>query len=339
MVIKTARMMAHFDEALGHYEGKTVLVTGASGYLAGGIVAKLKDTTCKIVRLSRGALRPVQPCRAEFLDLSGDPGSPQFWKSVPTDVDVAFHLAGQTSVYEAERDPLGSLEANVVPMLNLLAYCKRLARPANVVFAGTVTEVGLTDHLPVNETAPDNPITVYDLHKLCAELHLQHDARMGTVFGTTLRLANIYGPAATASSGDRAVLNRIISAALAGQFVQVYGDGAYLRDYVFLDDAVAAFLLAGVKQEAVSGRHFVIASGEGHSFGEAFRMVAERVEEATRRSVKVVHVDWPENSSPIEFRNFVGDSTAFREATGWQPKTTLRQGIDRTVAEAVRVEG
>ncbi len=82
-----------------------------------------------------------------------------------------------------------------------------------VLFAGTVTEAGIPSRLPVDEDAPDDPITIYDRHKLMAEQDLKAAAVNGDVRGATLRLANVYGPGARGQRADRDVLNRMIKTA------------------------------------------------------------------------------------------------------------------------------
>jgi len=81
-------------------------------------------------------------------------------------------------------------------MLNLLEICRKKKLKPIVLFSGTVTEAGICQEMPVNETVKDSPITIYDIHKLMAETYLKHYCRQGFVRGAILRLANVYGPGA-----------------------------------------------------------------------------------------------------------------------------------------------
>lgn len=131
-------------------------------------------------------------------------------------------------------------------------------------------------------------------------------------------------------------MNRMIRAAMRGETLTVYGAGDYLRDYVFIDDAVLAFLMAAACPDEVNGRHFVIATGQGHTIAEAFRKITARVEAKCGRRVAVAS----EPGRPltaIEQRQFVGDASRFTAATGWSPSCILEQGIDRTI-EAYQCE-
>lgn len=313
------------------YQGKRILVTGASGHLATRLVAGLKDTECTILRLSRDTSRlvPVQG-RARVVDMTGHGRLPETWSGILEGVDIVFHFAAQTSVYVAATAPLADIESNVLPMLHLLETCRAKSWQPVVLFAGTVTEAGIPVRWPVDETHRDCPTTVYDLHKFAAETYLKCYVSDGVVRGAVLRLANVYGPGST-SGPDRGVLSVMIRRALKGEPLTVYGTGEYLRDYVYVEDVVHAFLLAGAKVGAVNGQHFIIGSGTGHTLAEAFNLVADRVALRTGRRVAVAHVEPPAGQAAIEARNFVADPTRFVRATGWRARWSLAEGIDATI--------
>jgi UDP-glucose 4-epimerase len=314
------------------FAGKRILVTGAGGYLASNLVSRLIDLECAIIRVSRRAAGASADGGAvAILDVQGDIQNPLLWEGLLERVDVVYHLAAQTSVPIAEQDPVTDWRCNVLPMLNLLETCRKKRWRPMIVFSGTATEVGIPEHLLVNEQPRDVPVTVYDLHKLWAEQYLIHYARQDIVGGCTLRLSNVYGPGPKSSSGDRGIINQMMSRAIVGEDLTVYGTGECLRDYVYVDDVVEAFLRAPVCRDGVNGRYFVIGSGEGHSIAEAIGMIAERVAARTSRCVAVKHVKPPMLQSAIESRNFIADTARYKAATGWQGRYSLAEGIDRTL--------
>ena len=310
---------------------QTVAVTGAGGFLGGRLVDRLGTTDCRIIRLGRSPLPPVdKDAAARVTDVIGDASDRGVWDRL-IEADIIFHFAGQTSGLAAASNPDADFRANVTPIRHLLAACRQSGRRPMVLFAGTVTEAGIPARLPVNEDAPDDPITMYDRHKLMAEGELEAAALAGTVSAATLRLANVYGPGARGRTGDRDVLNRMIRSALGGHPLTVYGTGEYLRDYLFIDDVIAAFLLAAAQPERVSGRHYVVGSGYGITIREAFELIAARVRQITGRTVPVAVAGAAQAVPPIEQRNFIADPGRFAAATGWQPAWSLRAGIDRTI--------
>lgn len=311
--------------------GKTIAVTGAAGFLGGRLVSRLAGEACTIIRLARAPQRPLEKVSAaRVIDVAGDAGEREVWDRL-VDADVIFHLAAQTSGAAAAADPDSDFHANVMPMRQLLAACRDRQRRPLVVFAGTVTQAGVPSRLPVDEDLPDDPITVYDRHKLIAETDLKAAAAAGVVRGATLRLANVYGPGTHGRRADRDVLNRMIGAAVIGQPLTLHGSGEHVRDYVFVDDVVDAFLKAAEHGERVDTRHFVIGSGRGTSIRDAFDLIAERVERVTGRRVPVTATAPPAPVSAIEQRNFIADHSRFSAATGWRPAWTLSDGIDRTI--------
>jgi len=253
------------------------------------------------------------------------------WQAWLRGVDVVYHLAAQTSAYRAEEDPELDWRVNVVPMQQLLAACRTLVLPPVVVLAGTVTETGMTAAEPTSECHPDNPVTVYDVHKLAAEKYLLCEAICGRLRGCGLRLANVYGPGGTSSSADRGVLNLMIRRAISGQELTVYGTGEQIRDYVYIDDVVDAFLRAAVHVATTNGRFFVIGSGHGHSIANAVALIAAQVAQLVGAAPPVRHVAVPAGQLLVEDRSFVADARQFTHCTGWTARYDLVTGIRRTI--------
>jgi nucleoside-diphosphate-sugar epimerase len=317
---------------LDFFRGKSILVTGGTGYFASGIIALLRDVDCRIIRLGRRIEgREKGDGAAHIIDMTGDMCDSDIWDRCLDGIDVVFHLAAQTSIYVANADPLADHAVNVLPMLRLLEACRQQRLQPIVCFASTVTVAGIPACLPVDEAHPDHPMTVYDLHKQMAEQYLCWYSEQGFVRGVTLRLPNVYGPGPHSSSSDRGILNQMIRRALGGEPLTVYGLGEQLRDYLYIDDVARAFLAAAAHADALNGRHFVIGSGVGYSIAAALELVSARVAARTGQEVEVQHVAPPDGLSPIEQRNFVADPQRFCSVTGWRPCYSLSEGIDRTL--------
>lgn len=325
------------------YGGRRIVVSGGAGYLAHGLALALADIPCSVLLLARpGGRLPDPPAGVAHVEiLACDVRMSGAWQKALEGADVIFHLAAQTSAPVADADPPADLDANVMPMLHLLEACRSMRAAPVVLFAGTVTAAGVPQRLPVAENHPDRPVTVYDLHKLVAERYLGHYARLGIVRGATLRLANVFGPGPRSGSGDRGILNQMISKAVRGETLTVFGSGDSIRDYVFIDDVIAAFLSAGRAADNLDGRHFVIGSGRGRRIIEAVTEIADRVGHRTGLRSDVVHVEPPVGLLAIDARDFVADIGAFRAVTGWEPSVRFGDGIERTIdallgAEVVR---
>ncbi len=310
------------------YNDKTVLITGASGYIATALIEELVKCSNNIIRVSRSKLNRKEKCK----DIQGDISKKEIWYQLLPDVDIIFHLAAQTSFYKAADNPEEDFISNFIPIKNILEASIDIGNSPFIVFSGSATQVGLPSSLPVNESHRDEPLTFYDLHKLLSEQLLEGYIRQGLARGTTLRLANIYGPGTNSSSKDRGILNRMVSRGLKGEAITIYGDGSPIRDYLFISDLVYALLAAGENQSLLNGKHFVIGYGEGISIFNAFHLVAKRILEIKGLNVDIVSIQNPEGLSSIESRDFVADNSSFRSLTKWSPTVNLSNGIDKIIS-------
>jgi nucleoside-diphosphate-sugar epimerase len=308
---------------LYNLKGKSVVVTGATGYIGSALVEELVKHSCEVIRVGRNEMKHMDNTKI----ITGDVCTAKTWLNIVSQADIIFHLAGNTSLYHAENSPENSFSSTVLPIIHLANAARNLGSKPQVVIASTATIYGLTPSQRVRETFTPKPITVYDLHKLFAELQLSMASQKNIITGVSLRLSNVYGPSCNnSSSADRGILNKVANLALHGKNIYIYGDGNYKRDYIYISDVVSAFLHAGVSP-ALSGQSFNIASGIGTSVKKAFVTIAAEAKKITGRMVDILSVDWPENISQIERRTFTADIKKFTGVTEWQPNVTFNEGI------------
>jgi len=315
--------------SLDIFGGKIVAVTGASGYLGSALVDALVERSCSVIRVSRKGLAPMANTRT----IRADVCAADTWKEIVECADIIYHLAGNTSVYAASSNPDESLSSTLLPLNHLIKAAQQKRCKPRVVFASTATVYGLTPPRPVSEAVRLNPVTVYDLHKIFAEQQLGFAAGQGILDSVSLRLSNVYGPSASMSlSDDRGILNRITLMALRGEDLTVYGDGNYLRDYVYIDDVMRAFISAGFKKE-VDATALNVSTGHSISIGDAFKIVAMRAACVTGNEVKIKFAPWPEGVSEIEFRSYMSDVSAIDAKLGWRATVKLGGGVDCMIAK------
>lgn len=299
------------------------LITGAAGLIGTALSEKLLAEGYELACLSRADHLDQKYVRWIKHDLARDS-----WETLPKlKIDVVFHLAGQTSAYQARKDPAENAKANILGSINLFEYLRSLSKMPFVVTAGTATEVGLSEKLPICESMCDRPITFYDISKLAAEMYLMQYIREGWLRGCSLRLGNVFGRINNQQNADRGVLDRVFSQALSGKSITIYGDGSCLRDYIFIDDVISALVAAIKNPDETCGHYFYIGTGKGTSLTDAFTKVVAIAEKQTGSSSLIQYVLPPEDLSPIEYRNSIIDSTAFYQATGWIPIYDLDSGL------------
>lgn len=300
-------------------------MTGFTGFLGTEILKLLKTVDCEITGITRGEFKDpnIKIIRENLDDAS-------LWNDPLQDTDLVFHLAAQTNLETAEKDPVLDHRVNVLPMLHLLQASKLLKKKIRVVFAGTATQAGIPESLPLDERHPDRSMTVYDVHKLEAENLLKRSSSRHEVSGVSLRLCNLYGPGPNPKSSERGILNQAVMNGVEGKTLFWYEGHDFIRDYLYVTDAARAFLKAGENAETLSGRHFVIGSGQGWKFSEAFQLAAGKIVALGGSRVEVHRTLNSKPLAPIHCRNVVADSRAFSNATGWWPKISLAEGLEKT---------
>jgi nucleoside-diphosphate-sugar epimerase len=319
-------------ELYNFYSGKRIVITGCSGYIAGALISSFKPFDVKILGISR-----KKESTYDHIDyLYGDITKYPIWEKIIDFADIIFHLAGNTSVYNADNDPEQSFVSSVLPVMHLIKAAKKKRKKVRVVYASTATLYGFPHLFPVNEDTLPSPTTVYDLHKTFAENELMLANSKNVLESISMRLANVYGASpAISGSNDRGIINRLTKQALLGLDLQVYGHGNYFRDYVYIDDVVDCFLLGGVV-EGACGKSFIVASGNSITVYEAFKIIAEESKKVTGLDLKVIKTIWPKNTDQIEKRNFIVDTSYFEKAFGWRPKINFREGINKLIFSYIK---
>jgi UDP-glucose 4-epimerase len=163
--------------------------------------------------------------------------------------DIVFHLAAQIDVRKSIEDPAWDAAINVGGTINVLeaARCAGVKRVVNTSTGGAI--YGVADVMPTPETAQPRPLAAYGQSKFCAEAYCGWAERLYGLSAVTLRYGNVYGPRQD-PHGEAGVVAIFCGAALNGTRPKIFGDGRQTRDYVYVDDIVAANLAAAAHPEA-----------------------------------------------------------------------------------------
>jgi UDP-glucose 4-epimerase len=314
------------------YRGMPVLVTGGLGFIGSNLACRLAGYGAHVTVLDNlnpgqgGNRENIAPCAGQVTLLLGDQADRALVEEAVRGTAVVFNLAGRVAHMDSIRDPFGDLHSNATAQLALLEACRKRAPETKVVFAGTRSQYGRTVSLPVDEDHPQLPTDINGANKVAAErYHLVYHAVHG-LRTTSLRLTNTYGPRQLMAHGRQGFMNWFMRLAMDGREILVYGDGAQLRDLVYVDDVVDAFLLAGL-DPAADGEAFNLGSGAAVSVRRLAEMV---VAGAGRGAVRMV--EYPPDQRPIEVGDFEADVSRIERTLGWSPSVGLEDGIARTVA-------
>jgi len=239
--------------------------------------------------------------------------------------DLIFHLAGQVNHVDSIRDPITDLEMNCKGTLVLLEACREFNRDAKIVFTGTRGEYGSCIKLPVNEEHPLQPKGIYAVTNMAAERMIWVYQHTHHIKGVCLRITNTYGPRHQMKTDEYGVLNWFIRKAIDGENIHVFGDGRILRDYLYVDDLVDCLIKVSQCDEAY-GEVFNVGSGKAINFID----LAQKIVKITKRG-SYTFTEFTEERKALEPGDYYTDITKIQSVVGWSPKTSLDEGIKKTV--------
>jgi UDP-glucose 4-epimerase len=239
--------------------------------------------------------------------------------------DVIFNLAGQTSHLDSMTDPYTDLEINCRSQLSLLEACRAVNPEARVVFASTRQIYGRPQYLPVDERHPIHPVDVNGIYKTACEwYHLLY----GEIYGfsiSVLRLTNTYGPRMRVKDARQTFLGHWLRQIVLGEEIAVFGDGLQRRDFNYVSDADAAFLLAATRPEAI-GKVFNLGDDEVVSLLELAQLLVDLSGSGSYRVVP-----FPDDRKAIDIGDYYGDFGSIRDELGWRPQVKLAEGLERSL--------
>jgi CDP-glucose 4,6-dehydratase len=311
------------------YRDRPVFVTGATGLVGGWLVRRLLSLGADVVCLVRDWVPQSELVKSGMLDrvrvVRGDLSDVGLLERVlgEYEIDTVFHLAAQTIVTIANRNPLGTFESNVAGTWNLLEAVRRSSKVKQVILASSDKAYGTAEQLPYNEDTPLVGRHPYDVSKSCADLIATSFAVSFDVPVVITRCGNFYG-------GGDLNWNRIvpgtIRSALRGERPVIRSDGEFVRDYFFVEDGAHAYTMLAEKLAAdrsLAGRAF--------NFSNEIQVT---VTDLVGRILKVMGSKLEPlvlNQASNEIRHQYLSAARARTELGWKPLFTLDEGLERTL--------
>jgi CDP-glucose 4,6-dehydratase len=311
------------------WRDRPTFVTGATGLVGGWLVKRLIEAEADVVCLVRDWVPQSELLRTRMIErvkvVRGDVRNQALLERIlgEYEINTVIHVAAQTIVTIANRNPISTFETNIGGTWGLLEACRRCPTVGPIVIASSDKAYGDQEQLPYTEDAPLQGAHPYDVSKSCADLIAHTYAR---TFGTHVaitRSGNFYG-------GGDLNWNRIvpgtIRSVLRGNRPVIRSDGASIRDYFYVEDAAAAYMLLAER----------VAADPGLS-GEAFNLSNEQqitVLDLARRILKLMDSDLEpdvRNEASNEIRHQYLSAARARERLGWKPIFTLEQGLEATI--------
>jgi UDP-glucose 4-epimerase len=301
------------------------MVTGGAGFIGSTLVDRLLADGHEVVALddfSRGSRQNLAAAIAAGAEVvEGDLTALDLDAVVAqAKPEVVFHLAAQIDVRASVDDPVFDAQVNVLGTVRL-AEAARLAGVRKIVFTSSGGSIyGSPEHLPVTESAPVAPMSPYAAAKVSGEVYLNMYRSLYGLDCSHIAPANVYGPRQD-PHGEAGVVAIFARKLLAGAPTTLFGDGGNTRDYVFVDDVVAAFVLAA--GEVGGGTRFNVGTGVQTSDRELHTLVAEAAGAADDPTFEPARLG--------DVRDSAIDGSLAGEILGWRPEVALAEGVRRTV--------
>jgi UDP-glucose 4-epimerase len=303
----------------------SLLITGGCGFIGSHLVEALvrgKHRVRVLDDLSTGRRENLPPATEILV---GDVADPDAVRAALRGMDGCFHLAAVSSVDRSREEWVRTHTTNLTGTINVFDQAQRAKRihPVPVVYASSAAVYGDNAATPLVETAPLKPISGYGADKLGCELNARVAGQVHGVPTTGLRLFNIYGPRQDPLSPYSGVISRFCDRLLRGRPIDLHGDGEQTRDFVYVDDAVAAFL-AAMQMASTEHKVFNVCTGRATSISTLARLTAELC------GVPLVTCKRPARSADI--RVSLGDPSRATEVLGFTAATPLARGLGLTIA-------
>ena len=303
----------------------TCLVTGGCGFIGSHLADALIEAghTVRILDdLSTGRIENKPPAADLVV---GDVADAEAVAHAMRGADCCFHLAAIASVERGNLDWRGTHRVNLTGSITVFDAARRANRHRTVpiVYASSAAVYGTNSNVPISETAQQRPISAYGADKLGSE---QHGFVAGHVHGVPtcgLRFFNVYGPRQDPASPYSGVISIFCDRIKADREVTIFGSGNQSRDFVFVADVVRA-LRAAMAHASVSGHVFNVCTGRATTIRELADTVARVLGTQPRLTFA------PARAGDIEIS--LGDPSEARAALGFEARTTLSEGLARTLA-------
>jgi UDP-glucose 4-epimerase len=319
------------ERVFSAFNNRKVIVTGGLGFIGSNLALRLVRAGARVTIVDSevagcGASRHnIAEAAGDLRLIVADVGDTAALAGAIRGCSAIFNLAGEISHIESMRDPARDAALNAMSQLRFLEECAHQEPGVRVVYASTRQIYGAPRYLPVDENHPIQPIDFNGIHKYAATAYHLLWSKMGRIDARVLCLTNVYGPRLALWLSGQGFLSHFLRRALLGQTIEIFGDGRQLRDPLYVDDAVDAFLLAGATDEPqsrcwnVGGMHAIPLAEIAKTIGTA------------AGAPHPVCRPFPDEHKGIDIGSYCSDSTRIRAELGWSASVPFEQGVERTL--------
>jgi CDP-glucose 4,6-dehydratase len=313
----------------GFWDNRPTLVTGANGLLGGWLVKRLLSIGADVVCIIRDSVPQSELIRSGSINqvkvVRGDVCDRVFLERVlgEYEIDTVMHLAAQTIVGIANRNPISTFETNISGTWQMLEACRHSPTVKQIVLASSDKAYGDCDTLPYVETTPLRGLHPYDVSKSCADLIAQTYGHTYNLPIAITRCGNFFG------GGDlnwNRIIPGTIRSILQDETPVIRSDGSYIRDYIYVEDGAAAYILLA-EQLATNTSLY----GQAFNFSNETQitvldLVSKIIELMGTHSIPII-----QNQAKNEIQHQFLNTAKAMNILGWAPEFTLDRGLKQTI--------
>jgi len=328
----TKQLLDHLPaDLMTAFAGKRVLITGGLGFIGSNLAHALVALDAKVTILDAlleeygGSNVNLSGIEDKVEVVNGNILDEDLISKLVAGVDFVFHFAGQVGYIDSKDKPFVDLDYNGRGNLIVLEALRQHAPEARILFSSSRLVYGKIQTTPVTEEHPTEPLSLYGIHKLLGEKYYAYYAHNFGIQGVSVRIPNPYGPRQQVKHAKYSIVGWFMRLAMDGKTIKIFGDGSQERDYIFIDDIVAALL-----HTIVSGK-----AGEAYNVGSPERMTFDNMVDAIIAAVgggDKEYLPWPEDYEKNETGDYVADTNKIERDTNWRPQVKFADGIAEMVA-------
>lgn len=310
-------------------EGNRILVTGGTGFIGSHFVDRVgaRNDITVIDDLSTGSLRNLSNAPGKVHVKRASILQTETLAAAMKGQDIVYHLAAKTSVPESVTKSKEYWQVNVEGTINVLRTAAE-AGVHRVVFVSSAAIYGASPESPKRESMRPAPASPYATTKMVGEFACEEIRQMKGTETVVLRVFNGYGPRQQADAPYASAIAKFAAAVAANQPIEIYGDGEQTRDFLFVADIAEALELAGEKP--ADGAVLNLGSGVATSVNEVVSLLSEITGSPIRANRKPAR--------PGDVMHSQADVTRAREKLGFAARTSIRDGLERTLEAARTAE-
>lgn len=311
-------------------KGKKILITGGLGFIGSNLAHKCLEMGADLTLYdslatnSGGNIFNIKEIKDHVKIIYSDILDFNEVVHAIHDKDIVFNCAASTSHPQSMNQPFLDLDVNSKGLLILLDTAKRFNREVKFIHIGTSTQLGSLKYIPADEAHPEFPTDIYSANKSVSEKYAMIYSKAYNMDISVIRLSNVYGPRACIKSPDFTFNNYFIGLALQNKQITIYGDGAQMRNFIYVDDVISA-LLHVASSDKSKGEVFFAVGNEHYSVAEIARKIISVFKKGS-----VQFIEWPPERKSTEIGDAILSNKKITQILGWKPKHEVQEGLERT---------